>query len=58
MTLIVSAVLGAELEDGVIVLNDVNFDEEVGKHPVILVEFYAPWCGHCKRLAPEYSAAA
>ncbi|KAF3443378.1 hypothetical protein FNV43_RR13060 [Rhamnella rubrinervis] len=40
-------------------LNSSNFDELVLKSKELwVVEFFAPWCGHCKKLAPEWKKAA
>ncbi|POV98379.1 hypothetical protein PSHT_14058 [Puccinia striiformis] len=44
--------------DDVIELTSENFDTVVTPAPLILVEFMAPWCGHCKALMPEYKRAA
>lgn len=64
-TLVVLAtLLGASLamypsSGDVVELTTANFDRLVMQSDNIwIVEFYAPWCGHCKSLVPEYTKAA
>lgn len=53
-------------EDNVMVLNTEDFNTVIESHKYVLVEFYAPWCGHwypiilivSKKLTPEFAAAA
>ncbi|KAF5388202.1 hypothetical protein D9615_000449 [Tricholomella constricta] len=52
-----SLVLGETASD-VLKLTSATFEESVSNNPLMLVEFFAPWCGHCKALAPHYEEAA
>lgn len=45
---------GLQEDEGIPYLTTTNFDSFLSSNPVVFVKFYAPWCGHCKKMVPEY----
>lgn len=39
-------------------LTTATFDETVGKDGIVLVDFWADWCGPCKRFAPIFEKSS
>ncbi|CCH46454.1 putative secreted protein [Wickerhamomyces ciferrii] len=48
----------ASPDSAVVKLTQETFSKYINENPLVLAEFFAPWCGHCKALGPNFAKAA
>jgi len=41
-----------------IILTDSNFSAEIAKYDLLVVDFWAPWCGPCRMMTPTFEEVA
>ena len=50
--------MSCESEGKIVEVNDSNFSSVVQEHALVVVDFWAPWCGPCRNLTPALEAIA
>ncbi|CAH1958294.1 unnamed protein product [Acanthoscelides obtectus] len=58
LTILLVSVIILQVRSEIIALDKSNFETAKSSKPLMLVEFYAPWCHYCKEFAPEYEKAS
>jgi protein disulfide-isomerase-like protein len=55
---VVAVLLVVLAQGAVVTLRDDTFEDFIKYKGTLMIKLYAPWCGHCKKFAPEYEKAA
>jgi len=55
---LLSCIVVAFADSDVLELEDATITDAIANNEHIFIEFYAPWCGHCKKLSPDYELVA